>query len=43
MAQEREEYRKQKNWAKADEIRDQLKAIGYIIEDVPEGPKVRKI
>jgi len=35
----RDEYRKQKNWQKADEIRDKLMAMGVTPEDTPEGTK----
>lgn len=41
LAVKREEYRRQKNWAKADEIRDRLLAIGFTIEDAADGPQVR--
>lgn len=33
LIKEREEARGEKNWAKADEIRDQLKALGYEVQD----------
>jgi cysteinyl-tRNA synthetase len=38
---ERNEARKQKQWARSDEIRDQLKAMGVTIEDSKEGTKWR--
>ncbi|MCL4273531.1 MAG: cysteine--tRNA ligase [Anaerolineales bacterium] len=34
---ERTEARKQKNWARSDELRDQLKAMGVVIEDTKDG------
>ena len=34
----RGEARASKDWAKADEIRDQLKAMGVVVKDTPEGP-----
>ncbi len=34
---ERNEARKQKNWARSDEIRDQLKEMGVAIEDSKDG------
>jgi cysteinyl-tRNA synthetase len=40
---ERTEAKKAKNFKRADEIRDKLKALGFAIEDTPEGPKARKI
>jgi cysteinyl-tRNA synthetase len=39
----REKYRKQKNWGKADEIRKKIKRMGYWIEDLKEGPKIKKL
>lgn len=38
----RSEIRKQKLWALSDEIREKLKALGYIIEDKKEGTTWRK-
>ncbi len=43
LLENRESLRKQKKWAEADIVRDQLKSHGYIIEDSPEGPKLKKI
>ncbi len=39
---ERQEARKSKNFARADEIRAQLDAMNIVIEDTPAGPKWRK-
>jgi cysteinyl-tRNA synthetase len=38
---ERNEARKQKQWARSDEIREELKAMGVTIEDSKEGTKWR--
>ncbi|MBQ9954797.1 MAG: cysteine--tRNA ligase [Eggerthellaceae bacterium] len=32
--------RKEKNWAVADGVRDGLKALGLVVEDTPQGPRV---
>jgi len=34
----RTEARSSKDWGKADEIRDQLKSMGVVVTDAPEGP-----
>lgn len=41
MAQ-RTQARKDKNWAESDRIRDELKALGYVVEDTAQGQKLRK-
>lgn len=42
LANERVQARKDKNWKRSDELRDQLKELGYTVEDTKEGQKVRK-
>ena len=39
----RTEAKKNKNWAEADRIRDELKARGIEIIDTPQGAKWRKV
>ena len=43
LLDERQEARKAKNYARADEIREQLKALGYAIEDSRQGAKLKKL
>lgn len=43
LLEERERARKEKNWEKADKIREEIKDKGYILEDTPQGPRVRKL
>ena len=38
LLDERESARASKDWARADEIRDELTSMGVIVEDGPEGP-----
>lgn len=38
---EREKARKEKDWAKADELRDKLKEQGIIVDDTSQGTKVK--
>ena len=42
LVEERTHAKADKNWARADEIRDELAAEGYEILDTPEGPQLRK-
>jgi cysteinyl-tRNA synthetase len=39
LLEQRAAARAAKDWARADEIRDQLKAAGIDLEDTPDGPK----
>ena len=42
MVDDRAAARKAKDWKRSDELRDAIKAAGYILEDTPQGQKVRK-
>lgn len=42
MVNERAQARKDKNWARSDELRDALKAAGYLVEDTKQGQKITK-
>ncbi|REE68869.1 cysteinyl-tRNA synthetase [Paenibacillus taihuensis] len=39
---QRTEARKNKDWKRADEIRDQLSALGIVLEDTPQGIRWRR-
>lgn len=43
LIEQRQQARKDKNWALADKIRDDLKAQGIILEDTPQGVKWKRI
>jgi len=43
LIEERQKARKEKNWALADKIRDDLKEQGIILEDTPEGVKWKRV
>jgi cysteinyl-tRNA synthetase len=38
----REEARSKSDWKKADAIREQIRKLGFVLEDTQEGPKLRK-
>jgi len=43
LLEARQAARKAKDFKKADAIRDELKAKGWVIEDTPKGPKLKKM
>ncbi|MDD5416629.1 MAG: cysteine--tRNA ligase [Candidatus Aenigmarchaeota archaeon] len=43
LVKKREEARKKKDFKESDRIRDEIKKLGYIIEDSPVGPRIKKI
>ncbi len=42
ILKERETARKEKNWAKSDELRDKLRELGIIVKDAPQGQQITK-
>lgn len=42
LTDEREEAREKKDWVKSDELRDELKAKGWIVKDVKDGWELEK-
>ncbi|MEM5773661.1 MAG: cysteine--tRNA ligase [Anaerolineaceae bacterium] len=42
MAIQREQARKEKRWADADALRNQIASAGFVVEDTPEGPRVKE-
>ncbi|AVQ40519.1 cysteine--tRNA ligase [Clostridium botulinum] len=43
LIEERQKARKEKNWALADKIRDNLKERGIVLEDTPQGVRWKQI
>jgi cysteinyl-tRNA synthetase len=43
LAEQRQAARKAKDFKRADALRDELKARGWVIEDTPAGPKLKKL
>jgi cysteinyl-tRNA synthetase len=42
MVAKREQARREKDWATADKLRDELHAEGWVVEDTSEGPILRR-
>lgn len=42
LVKQRQDARRQKDFARADAIRDELISSGWILEDTPDGPRVKK-
>ena len=42
LAEQRKEARKAKNFALADELRDKIAELGYVIEETRQGTKITK-
>jgi cysteinyl-tRNA synthetase len=43
LIEKRDEARRERRFAEADRIRDEIKEKGYVIEDTPEGRRIRKV
>lgn len=43
LIEQRQQARKEKNWALSDKIRDDLKAQGIVLEDTPQGVKWKRV
>jgi len=43
LLEQRIKARDEKRWADSDILRDQIKALGYLVEDGKEGMRVRAI
>ncbi|MFA5020070.1 MAG: cysteine--tRNA ligase [Candidatus Pacearchaeota archaeon] len=42
LVSQRETARKTKNWKKADELRDKINKLGYVVNDTDKGPEIKK-
>jgi cysteinyl-tRNA synthetase len=43
LSQDRDVARAAKDWAKSDELRKEIEAFGYVVEDTTDGTKINKI
>ena len=42
LLEQRQAARKAKNWPESDRLRDELKKRGWVIQDTPQGPKLKR-
>ena len=42
LLQQRAEAKKNRDWAAADSVRARIEALGFIVKDTPQGPKLEK-
>jgi cysteinyl-tRNA synthetase len=42
LAEQREEARREKNWKRSDELREQISALGWEVRDTKDGPKLTR-
>jgi cysteinyl-tRNA synthetase len=43
LVQQREQARKNKEWARSDQVREELKKRGVLVEDTSSGPRLKKV
>ncbi|MFN7965658.1 MAG: hypothetical protein U0V87_08220 [Acidobacteriota bacterium] len=43
LVQDRLAARAAKQWAESDRLRDAIAALGWVVEDTPKGPRLKKI
>lgn len=43
LISEREDARARKDWAASDRLRDEMAALGFAVEDTPDGPRARPV
>ena len=43
LARERQEARQRRDFVRADALRDQLRELGFVVEDTPQGPRLKRL
>ena len=43
LLKEREQARNQRNWSESDRLRDEIRVLGYMVEDAREGVQIRRL
>jgi cysteinyl-tRNA synthetase len=42
LVKEREKYRQENNFKKSDKLRKKIESLGWLVEDAPQGPKLKR-
>ncbi len=43
LVEQRQQARQEKRWQEADALRSRISAAGYVLEDTPQGPRVKLV
>jgi cysteinyl-tRNA synthetase len=43
LVQQRQHARAEKNWAESDRLRDEIAALGWVVKDTKDGPKLTPV
>ena len=43
LVEQRQAARQAKDFKRSDQVRDELKSLGWAVEDTPKGPRVKRI
>jgi cysteinyl-tRNA synthetase len=43
LVRERQEARQQRDFARADVLRDRLRDLGFVVDDTPQGPRLKRL
>jgi len=43
LVQERQEARKARDFARADALRERIRELGFLVEDTPQGPRLKRL
>jgi cysteinyl-tRNA synthetase len=42
LVERRQRARAERQWAEADRLRDEIARLGFVVEDTPQGPQVKR-
>jgi cysteinyl-tRNA synthetase len=43
LASERQEARQRRDFTRADALRDRIRELGFVVEDTPQGPRLKRL